>query len=108
MQNTFATESIRTDAMKRVTELVLLVTMVLSCSKVGSEGSDAGMMMSGTDYAVAHEMIVLGGKLDNPYTTENVRKAYTSLYPTRSRSDISICCTTWGWNLRTILSIMRL
>ena len=88
MQNTFATESIRTDAMKRVTELVLLVTMVLSCSKVGSEGSDAGMMMSGTDYAVAHEMIVLGGKLDNPYTTENVRKAYTSLYPTRSRSDI--------------------
>lgn len=32
--------------------------------------------------------IVLGKRLDNPYSTENMRKAYSSLCPTRSSRDV--------------------
>jgi len=42
----------------------------------------------GNDDMAGHEMIVLGRRLENPYTTENVRDAYESLYPTKSRYEI--------------------
>ena len=66
----------------------MLLMTVLSCSKDGPAGPDAGKLPH-DDYSLAHDMIVLGEKLQNPYKTENVRRAYTSLYPTRSGSDIS-------------------
>ena len=65
-----------------------LVMTILSCSKDGIPDSGAGIGPE-SDYLLAHDMIVLGEKLENPYKTENVRRAYSSLYPTRSGSDIS-------------------
>lgn len=42
----------------------------------------------GIDYeygrGLSHGKIVLGGRLDNPYTTENMTKALASLYPTKA------------------------
>jgi len=67
---------------------MLLLMTVLSCSKEGSKGSGPDVIPSDSDYMLSHEMIVLGERLENPYKTENVRRAYTSLYPTRSRNDI--------------------
>lgn len=37
---------------------------------------------------LSHGMIVLGDRLENPYTTENIREAYTTVYPTKSREEI--------------------
>lgn len=74
--------------MKRYLVLPMLLMTVLSCSKDGTAGPDAGKVPH-DDYFLAHDMIVLGEKLQNPYKTENVRRAYASLYPTRSGSDIS-------------------
>ena len=36
-----------------------------------------------------HGLIVLGERLDNPYATANMREAFASLYPTRSRDVIA-------------------
>ena len=33
---------------------------------------------------LTHEMIVLGDRLENPYKTENIRKALVALYPTKA------------------------
>lgn len=63
--------------------VILLMSLALmSCSKedVHSE--------RGIDYSygkdLTHEMIVLGERLENPYKTENMRKALKSLYPTKA------------------------
>ncbi len=40
------------------------------------------------DISLSHGLMVLGEKLENPYKTENVRNAYSSMYPTKSRDDI--------------------
>ena len=63
--------------------IVLAMTFLsMSCSKdeVNSE--------RGIDYdygkELTHEMIVLGDRLENPYKTENMRKALKSLYPTKA------------------------
>lgn len=66
----------------------LIVPMLLSaaCGKEG--GPELQDMVYGPDGEVYHEMIVLGKRLDNPYRTETVRKAYASLYPTKSRTEI--------------------
>lgn len=62
--------------------MMLLVLTMISCSKerVRSE--------RGLDYEygrdIPHDMIVLGERLDNPYTTENMTKALHSLYPTKA------------------------
>lgn len=60
----------------------ILTLILVSCSTDGYEPD------SGVDYdygrELKHEMIVLGNRLDNPYTTENMTKALTSLYPTKA------------------------
>ena len=62
--------------------LVALAFLALSCSK---EGLGTGR---GLDYSygreLPHERIVLGDRLENPYTTENMTKALQSLYPTKA------------------------
>lgn len=75
--------------MKRYLAFPLMLLAMVSCSKDGPSGPDAGNLPSDSGYTLSHDMIVLGEKLENPYKTENVRRAYTSLYPTRSRNDIS-------------------
>ncbi len=66
----------------------LIVPMLLSaaCGKEG--GPELQDVVYGPDGEVYHEMIVLGKRLDNPYRTETVRRAYSSLYPTKSRTEI--------------------
>ena len=62
--------------------LVALAFLALSCSK---EGLGTGR---GLDYSygreLPHDRIVLGDRLENPYTTENMTKALQSLYPTKA------------------------
>ena len=71
-------------AMSRLGTILLLCTVLAACTKVGS-----GMDVTPVEIPDAEPaMIVLGEKLDNPYTTENMRDAYASLYPTRSRYDV--------------------
>ena len=62
--------------------IVLVAIVLMSCSK---ESFRTGR---GLDYSygrdIPHNMIVLGDRLENPYTTENMSKALQSLYPTRA------------------------
>lgn len=63
-----------------------MALVIMSCSKEGipSERSidyDYGRNLS-------HEKIVLGERLENPYKTENMRRALKSLYPTRAEHTI--------------------
>lgn len=56
--------------------------------------SEKGLDLSGEDESgnetVSHEMIVLGKKLDDPYSVSNVTKALASLYPTKAgRVDVT-------------------
>ena len=62
--------------------LLLMTLFMMSCSK------DEFRTGRGLDYVygreLPHGMIVLGDRLDNPYTTENMTKALHSLYPTKA------------------------
>ena len=62
--------------------LALLALVVMACSKEGV-GSDRNLNY---EYGrnIPHDMIVLGDRLDNPYTTENMTKALHALYPTKA------------------------
>ncbi|MBR5300424.1 MAG: hypothetical protein IKU36_09275 [Bacteroidales bacterium] len=62
--------------------LVLMAVIMMSCSKEGFR-TDRGLDYTyGRD--IPHDKIVLGDRLQNPYTTENMTKALQSLYPTRA------------------------
>ena len=67
--------------------MLAMLFSIIACSKeeVHSE--------RGVDYSygkdLTHGLIVLGDRLDNPYKTENMRQALSSLYPTKAdRVDI--------------------
>lgn len=66
--------------MKGKFTLMLLAFVAMSCSK--------DRIVSDLDYSygrkIPHGMIVLGERLENPYTTENMTKALHSLYPTKA------------------------
>lgn len=66
---------------KKIT-IALMALIAVSCSKEG-DPSDYGI-----DYQygrqLSHEKIVLGGRLENPYKTENITKALQTLYPTKA------------------------
>lgn len=61
---------------------MLLVLTMISCSK------DWVKTDQNLDYSygrtIPHGKIVLGDRLENPYTTENITKALHSLYPTKA------------------------
>ena len=63
-------------------KLLVMALVVMSC------GKDDMYSLSGIDYeygrGFSHDRIVLGGRLENPYRTENVTKALQQLYPTRA------------------------
>lgn len=61
---------------------VFLTLALMSCSKNDFD-PDLGVDY---DYGreLQHEMIVLGDRLENPYTTENMTKALKTLYPTKA------------------------
>lgn len=67
-------------------QIVLLLALVLmSCSKDGLRHTGRP---SGIDYYygndLKHDKIVLGERLENPYKTENMTKAFAALYPTKA------------------------
>ena len=66
--------------------LFMMIGMV-SCSKEDFRTERGLDYNYGKD--LRHDMIVLGERLENPYTTENMTKALTSLYPTKAdRTDV--------------------
>ncbi len=68
--------------MKGKVLMILAALMMMSCSKSGMEsGRNVG---DESGYDMGHDRIVLGERLENPYTTENMTKALQSLYPTKA------------------------
>ena len=68
--------------------MFILLAAIYACSKdvaVAPGNKDIGQHEGET---LSHGMIVLGDRLENPYKTENIRDAYVSLYPTKSRDEI--------------------
>ena len=63
-------------------KLALMALMVMACSKEGP----SSVRDLDYDYGkeLAHEKIVLGERLENPYKTENITKALNMLYPTKA------------------------
>ena len=61
---------------------MLMTLLMVACGKDGMEADD------GVDYHygrhLAHEKIVLGKRLENPYKTANITKALQDLYPVKS------------------------
>ncbi len=73
--------------MDRLLGMILILALLFSCnSSVLDPDKEFPDNAIGD---VGHEMIVLGERLENPYTTENMTKALQSLYPTKSRVELS-------------------
>lgn len=68
--------------MRGILKVSLVTLTFVSCSKTGIS-PDIGINY---EYGrnIPHEQIVLGERLENPYTTENMTKALASLYPTKA------------------------
>lgn len=62
--------------------MVLMALIAMSCSKEGGLSDRNPDRQYGSQ--IPHEMIVLGDRLENPYTTDNITKALHSLYPTKA------------------------
>lgn len=69
--------------MKKFIGIFAVTLAMVSCDKGGTHFEGNGSLYG--DDGLQHGMIVLGDRLDNPYTTENARKAFAAVYPTRSR-----------------------
>lgn len=75
--------------MKTIAKLMCLLAIASTagCSK---EATDAYQEDLSDSNSVGHEMIVLGRKLDDPYSVENMTRAVSNLYPTKAgRIDIT-------------------
>lgn len=70
------------EPMEKFIGIFAVTLLMMSCDKGGVQPGDDGFLY---DDGLAHGMIVLGDRLDNPYTTENAREAFSALYPTKSR-----------------------
>ena len=68
--------------------VALLTVLPFSCTKTGQDWNSPSFPDDG-DEVLYHDAIVLGDRLENPYALENVKSAYVSLYPTKSRDDLS-------------------
>lgn len=67
--------------MKRVILLFELMLILAACEKEFNHYDKVDLTYGKN---LKHEMIVLGKKLDNPYNTENMKKAVDLAYPTKS------------------------
>ncbi|MCQ2180768.1 MAG: hypothetical protein MJY50_01730 [Bacteroidales bacterium] len=69
--------------MRKLLSLLLAPALVLSCESLDPGVRDEVFYdVEGTE--VGHEMIVLGDKLEDPYTVENMTRALASVYPTKA------------------------
>lgn len=67
--------------MKTSLRLIAASFVVASCTGTFLESRSE---LVDVDGSLSHDMIVLGDKLDDPYTVENMTKAVESLYPTKA------------------------
>lgn len=75
--------------METIRKILMLaaVVMVGACSEKGLDLQNEDESGSST---VSHEMIVLGNKMEDPYSVSNVTKALNNLYPTKAgRVDVT-------------------
>ena len=62
---------------------ILLIALISgACSRSGIEPDQNLDFQYGRN--LSHEKIVLGSRMENPYKTENIEKALSSLYPTKA------------------------
>lgn len=72
--------------MKKFIAAVLSASVLCACDKEGPES----MYIDEDVYSVSHDMIVLGSKLEDPYSVEVIQEALLSLYPTKAgRVDVT-------------------
>ena len=77
--------------MKNFFKLLLPALLLASCGT--EEGSPLALDPQNSNdktEVVAHGMIELGKKLDNPYSCSNMAAALSELYPTRSEAQIPV------------------
>ena len=69
--------------MKRLQLFICFAALfaAISCSH---SGLDVDPFVLDDGYGVSHDQIVLGEKLDDPYTVENMTKALFAVYPTKA------------------------
>ena len=67
--------------MKRLTELFVTAVLAVCCTGRGLDPA-GGDFPSGAE--AGHDRIVLGRRLDDPYSVENMTKALETLYPTKA------------------------
>lgn len=78
------------EKMSRMRTLFKLLAFILVIAAGCSKGADILQEDESTGDALSHEMIVLGKKLDDPYSVKNVTKALNNLYPTKAdRVDVT-------------------
>lgn len=70
--------------MKRLIALMLMTSLMGACFKDGAFDSVVEVPLDAEGVEIAHGMIELGEKLEDPYTVENMTKALASLYPTKA------------------------
>lgn len=70
--------------MKTFQSLLILLPALLVGFSCVRHGDDPYRPEEPSSEPTAHEMIVLGEKLEDPYSVDNVTKALESLYPTKS------------------------
>ena len=77
--------------MKWFMKLMLPALVLASCSKEGGSPVETGPESTGErQEIVAHGMIRLGDRLENPYSVRNIGTALASIYPTRSASELPV------------------
>lgn len=75
--------------MKKYFLLFLTAVAAMACDPSGMDPGQSGQGSENVQM-VSHEMIVLGDKLEDPYSIDNVQAAVKSLYPERaSRNEIT-------------------
>lgn len=72
--------------MKTLSSLSVVSAALLAVSCNGGPGMDLPVRIDDAD--LSHGEIILGDRLENPYSLENVKSAYCALYPTKSPGDI--------------------
>ncbi len=80
---TFASVIFKHIIMRGKIIMLIAAIMMMSCSKEGMRSVDTDRTYEHGS-GVGHEMIVLGDRLENPYTTENMTKALQAVYPTKA------------------------
>ena len=69
-------------SMYRLLKAIILLMAAAACTKGGPDTPYGDLY---PDDGLSHEMIVLGKRLENPYTTENISAAIASVYPGRAK-----------------------